>query len=861
MADKNKENFQLIKSLDSLKPGDHLCQIYQTEEEHRDLLLPFLLNGLTQKEKILHIVDEHTAEHILGYLREAGIDPKKYVDSGQLSILTCDDAYMKQGFFEPDFMINMLRSETDKAIKEGYAALRVTGEMTWALRKLPGSEKLIEYEAKLNNFIAGSKAKVICQYNRRRFDADTLLNVLKTHPIAVIGTEIYDNPFYIPPEEYFSAQPSESQLNHWLKNLAGRKQTEADLHLHTEIIHNIPEGVILSRVSDAVIAYINPKFEKMFGYGPGELIGKNISVVNGPTDKSPQEVAAEIQNCLREKGVWQGEVCNIKKDGTPFWCYASVSTFSHYEYGEVWVAVHTDITERRRAEEALRESEEKYRELVQNANSIILKADMTGRITFFNEFAQRFFSYAEDEIVGKNLVGTIVHKTDAAGRDLEAMIHDIVVHPDNYVSNENENVRRDGARVWISWTNKAILDREGRPIGIICIGNDVTERKRKEEQLLHMQRIEVVGTLTGGIAHDFNNILAGLMGYTSLMKMSIKKGSPLLSDLDSIEKLLQRGASLSGKLLEFSRRRAYRPGPININLVIKDVLGVLAQTAGKRIDMVTELSPRIPSVMGDESEIHQVIINICLNACEAMRGRGTLTVKTADLRNDVRSLQGSPELKEGRYVSVAISDTGIGIDSGEMEHIFEPFYTTKAKKSGTGLGLPVVKSIVEKQGGSITVESVPLKGSTFTVYFPSSAERTSKGKSAAAKRLGGDETILIVDDEKDFRESVGRWLKDLGYVVLEVASGEEAVRMVEGGKVKIDLVILDMVMKGMGGAQAFKRIRESARALPVIICTGYVQDRSRRHILEKEASDFLRKPFTLSELSPRIRKILDGRLL
>jgi hypothetical protein len=345
------------------------------------------------------------------------------------------------------------------------------------------------------------------------------------------------------------------------------------------------------------------------------------------------------------------------------------------------------------------------------------------------------------------------------------------------------------------------------------------------------------------------------------MKMSIKKGSPLLSDLDSIEKLLLRGASLSGKLLEFSRRRAYHPGPININLVIKDVLGVLAHTAGRRVDVVTELSPRIPSVMGDESEIHQVIMNICLNACEAMQGRGTLTVKTADLRNDVRSLQGSPELKEGRYVSVAISDTGIGIDSGEMEHIFEPFYTTKAKQSGTGLGLPVVKSIVEKQGGSITVESVPRRGSTFTVYFPSSASKASKGKSAAAKRLGGDETILIVDDEKDFRESVGRWLKDLGYMVLEAASGEEAVRMVEGRKVKIDLVILDMVMKGMGGAQAFKRIRESARALPVIICTGYVQDRSWRHILEKEASDFIRKPFTLSELSPRIRKILDGRLL
>jgi len=520
-----------------------------------------------------------------------------------------------------------------------------------------------------------------------------------------------------------------------------------------------------------------------------------------------------------------------------------------------------DITERKRAEEALRGSEEKYRELVQNANSIILKADMNGNITFFNEFAQRFFGYAEDEVVGKNLVGTIVPKTDAAGRDLGTMIHDVVMRPDNYVNNENENVRRNGERVWISWTNKTIRDKEGRTIGILCIGNDITDRKRKEEQLLHMQRIEAVGTLTGSIAHDFNNILAGLMGYASLMRMDMKKESPLIRDLDAIEKLLQRGASLSRKLLEFSRRKDYHPGPIDINLVIKDVLGVLAQTAAKEIDVVSKLSPGIPSIVGDESEIHQVIMNICLNACEAMIERGTLTVKTADVEIDRGFLKEHPQLKRGRYVSVAISDTGIGMDEQEIGHIFEPFFTTKAKRLGTGLGLAIVRSIVEKHGGCITVESAPWRGSTFTIYFPASAEKISRAKSAAVKRLVGDETILIVDDEKDFRESARRWLSELGYMVIEAASGEEAVRIVQGRKVKIDLVILDMVMKGMGGARAFKRIREAARDLPIIICTGYIRDRSSRRILEKEASDFIRKPFAFSELSPRIRKILDGRLL
>lgn len=268
-----------LRMIRDLKPADHLCCLYETEEEHRALLAPYLRQGLELGEKVLYIVDAHTAETVLKYLRDDGVKVEPYLAKGQLSLLTPSDSYTQDGIFDPDRMINLLRSETERALAEGYSALRVTGEMTWALRGLPGSERLIEYEAKLNRFFPGSKCLALCQYDRRRFQPDVLLDVLTTHPIAVIGTEIYDNPYYIPLTDFLGPDRPAATLNHWLQNLEERKQAEeavrqSEINYRT-LVESSPDGIVSTNPEGRIID-CNEGICQLLGYAKEEIKGKRF---------------------------------------------------------------------------------------------------------------------------------------------------------------------------------------------------------------------------------------------------------------------------------------------------------------------------------------------------------------------------------------------------------------------------------------------------------------------------------------------------------------------------------------------------------------------------------------------------------
>jgi len=274
-----------------LGPGDHLCCLYETEEEHRAVLAPYLQQGLERGEKVLYIVDAHTAQTVLNYLRDDGVEVEPYLANGQLSILTISDAYMRDGIFDPDRMIELLRSETERALAEGYSALRVTGEMTWALRGLPGSERLIEYEAKLNAFFPGSKCLALCQYDRRHFQPDVVLDVLATHPIAVVGTEIYDNFYYIPVTDFLGSDRLGATLRRWLYNLEERKRAEEALRESKERFRALTESTsdwVWEVDVDGVYTYASPKVKDLLGYEPEEVIGKT------PFDRGVPEIFRQI---------------------------------------------------------------------------------------------------------------------------------------------------------------------------------------------------------------------------------------------------------------------------------------------------------------------------------------------------------------------------------------------------------------------------------------------------------------------------------------------------------------------------------------------------------------------------------------
>lgn len=838
--------------------------------------------------------------------------------------------------------------------------------------------------------------------------------------------------------------------------------------------------------------YLSPSCERFTGHAQDEFLADDdlyMKVIH-PEDRA--RVRDALDECYAGEVVEGVDFRLVRRDGQ-IRRVSGVCRPVHSPAG-VFAGVRgslRDISDRVSAEEALEKSEKNYREIVEGANSIIIRINTDGVIAFANRFAHSFFGYEEGELVGRSLVETILPRTDSSGRDLETMIRDIMRHADQYINNENQNMRRNGERVWITWTNKAVRDSEGRVIEILCIGNDITEARqreeeirhlssfpqmnpnpvlelsatgevifcnpaalravermglgddvkkilpadvrdildilrgkqekllyreveiaglifgetihllpslgvlriyasditdikkseealrdseesfrlafeesrdaifwadpetrriircnraaekltersreeivgqlqtilhppekadyyieffkrhttrngiaesegevitksgkiipvqvtpsvtsvggrriiqgifrditesrRREEQLLHAQKMEAVGTLTGGIAHDFNNILAGLMGYVSLMKMNLDKRSPIAPDLNSVEKLLQRGASLTGKLLAFSRRGVYQPKLISINPIVEEVLSVIRQTAGRGVDVDAALSPDVAAILADEGEMHQVVMNLCLNACEAMPEGGTLTVETSTITLAREQLKAFPQLREGAHMMLRVRDTGIGMDPQELKHIFEPFFTTKAKKAGTGLGLAVVSTIVAKGGGSITVESMPGKGSAFTVHFPASRGELTDATHATLDQFRGTETILMVDDEREVRVALARWLAGIGYTPVEAACGEEALRIMESGGVKIDLVLLDMVMRGMGGLQTFQHLKAISPSLPVIICTGYPPDAESRAVLERHASDFVLKPFGFEELARKIRRILDQR--
>ncbi len=325
-------------------------------------------------------------------------------------------------------------------------------------------------------------------------------------------------------------------------------------------------------------------------------------------------------------------------------------------------------------EEALKVSEEKYRELVHNANSIIFRWDREGRITFINEYALDFFGYSEEELLGKPLLGTFIPERESTGRNLEEMVKDIVANPQNYVSNENENVKMNRERVLVQWSNKPIYNEASELVGILSVGTDITEQKKLEEQLRQAQKMEAVGRLAGGIAHDFNNLITAINGYSELILSDLKQDDPLRQDILEIKKAGERAASLTEQLLAFSRRQILQPKVLGLNILIGDLEGILRRLIGKDIELVMVLVLGSMRIKADPTRIQQIVMNLAINARDVMPQGGKLVIKTASLKIEEDDSREYPDDVLGDYVLLSMSDTGAGMDPETQANIFEPFF-------------------------------------------------------------------------------------------------------------------------------------------------------------------------------------------
>ncbi len=535
------------------------------------------------------------------------------------------------------------------------------------------------------------------------------------------------------------------------------------------------------------------------------------------------------------------------------------------------VASHTAISiMNARAFQRLHESEKNYRQLVENANSIIMSCDISGKIIFFNEFAQKLFGYTEDEIIGKSVKDTILRGSKETYRNIAELISSLKLNPDIPYASEFIIKLNNNEKAYIAWTFKPEFNEEGRFTELLCIGNDITEIKKAEEEknslekkLQRSQKMEAIGTLAGGVAHDLNNILSGIVSYPELLLLDIPEDDPLRKPMLTIQKSGERAAAIVQDLLTMARRGVVAMEAVNINDVITEYLQGPEHEKLKEyyawLEVETDFEPNLLNISGSPVHLSKIVMNLLYNAAEAMPDGGRIFLSTKNQYID-SYVRGYDDVKEGDYVIFEISDTGTGISQEVMDRIFEPFYTNKIMgRSGTGLGMAVVWGTVKDHNGYIDIKSTQGSGSTFTLFFPV----TRQEKIAHRIQLtledykGRGENILVVDDVKEQREIASVMLDKLGYNVATVSSGEEAVEYLK--KKEADLIVLDMIMgAGMDGLDTYKKIIGIKPEQKVIIASGFSETGRIKEAQRLGAGAYLKKPYMIEKIGLAIRNQLDG---
>ncbi len=504
--------------------------------------------------------------------------------------------------------------------------------------------------------------------------------------------------------------------------------------------------------------------------------------------------------------------------------------------------------------EALRAAEQRYRRLAENAPDVILRYEILPLrfCSFVNPRITDLTGYWPGELYADpELSLRMVHPADREA--LEALLRG---EGPNVGTMSLRWIHKNGATVWIEQHTVMVRER-GRVVAIEYIARDITSRRQLEEQFVQSQKMEAVGRLAGGVAHDFNNLLTVIVGYSAMALETLKESEPLHEELQEIYKAGERAASLTRQLLAFSRRQALAPRILDLNLIVSDTDRMLRRVLGEDVLLSTTLGRELDSILADPIQIEQVILNLAVNARDAMPEGGQLLIETANATLDddyARRYAVAP----GRYVMLAVSDDGTGMDAETQAHIFEPFYTTKEEGKGTGLGLSMVFGIVQQSGGAISVSSEPGNGATFKIYFPAAGTCAAPAEQLPSlKQPTGSETILLVEDEEGVRNLVRLSLQRVGYTVLEAHDGNEALRLCEHHEGAIDLILTDVVMPKMSGLELADRFGAMRPAVRFLFMSGYAARAIERHGVFDPQTPFLAKPFTAATLTAKVRETLD----
>ncbi len=527
---------------------------------------------------------------------------------------------------------------------------------------------------------------------------------------------------------------------------------------------------------------------------------------------------------------------------------------------DIGLALHSIELEQERdqADEALRESEEKYRMLAQNTLDCIWTLDMDMRFTYVNPAVERIFGFTPQEFIGSPLSD---YCTPEQYERMAALAQAELAKPphESRIMFEAFLLDKQGKEVPVEIYGRVNYDDDGRPVSIQGVTRDVSERFEMQERLRLSQRMEAVGQLAGGIAHDFNNILTGIIGYTQLILNQTEEGSEQHEDLQEVEHLAKRAADLTQQLLAFSRKQALEPRVVNINSLIANVTKMLGRVLGENIDLEFHSDPSLWNVQVDPGQIEQVLMNLAVNARDAMPDGGKLTIETANVELDEEYARNHAAVAPGPHVMIAVSDTGAGMDAETRERIFEPFFTTKTAGRGTGLGLSTVYGIVKQHEGNIWVYSEPGQGTTFKVYFPRVEAEVEPADLQKPDDPGyGSETVLIVEDEPDVLSVARRSLERRGFRVMAAKDASEAERIMAERADEIALLLTDVVLPEVSGRALYDGLAEKYPELKVLYMSGYTGNAIVHHGVLDRGTAFMQKPFTPDRIARRVREVLDS---
>lgn len=611
------------------------------------------------------------------------------------------------------------------------------------------------------------------------------------------------------------------------------------------------------------ILYANESTCRRTGYTEQEILGLSIWDLDAGLT---EDLWPERWEGFKKTGFLAVETVHRTRDGELYPAEVSIS-YVEQDGLAYSFAFARDITERKTAEASLRQSEERFRGIFEQGAVGIALIDREQRFFHANPAFCRMLGYEEHEIVGKSVLSiTAPEDQDASREKISSLYGDGLAG----IEVEKRYVRKDGQVMWGHVSVALLRDESGRPVGSVAALQDITERKRAEEglretedQLRQAQKMEAVGRLAGGIAHDFNNVLTAILGYSEMI-LSSEEGlsSSLRSDVEEIRAAGQRASGLTRQILAFSRRQVLQPETLLLNDVLARMERLLRRTLGEDIELVTVVDPSLGFVEVDENQFEQVLVNLALNARDAMPTGGRLTLETANVALGKGCSRTHPGLQPGSYVKLAVSDTGMGMDAKTKSSVFEPFFTTKPPGEGTGLGLATAYGVMRQSGGCILVHSEPANGATFEVYLP----RVDKLPENRVPSLGspgsikGSETILVVEDEEAVRDVVDRALSLLGYRIVAVGNGDEALTVLEG-ETAVDLLLTDVVLPGnLQGNDLVQAVSLIRPRLPVLYMSGYTRGTIVHAGRLDPGLNYIEKPFRPDGLARRVREVLDAEV-